>query len=202
MGAIDQGWRRFSACFGIDPSIFFAERSDKLTPEEIDAFARRGVVLAPRPKPPPELKPRIICGGCTVAAECITHSVVENEDNGIWGVGGTRRRFLRKQYLALERDQFLQVVAQEVELLRSGFVRTVETEARACERCVRQGLRSQVPKGIHPEDLNGPNARCGKPVTYARGCRCWFCRFAHAQRQGRPRVIITDDEYEEAEDIA
>ena len=194
---MDLGWQRWAACYGLDPRLFFAERSDKVTEEEIEAFAARGVTVTPFARREGDPKPKEVCAGCTVSGECLTYSILTNQEHGVWGVGGTRRRFLRRQYLTLEFDDFLRVVEGEIELLRSGFNRREVKPAQECARCARQGLRSGIPQGTHPEDLNGEHARCGKPVTYARGCRCWFCRLAHAKRSARPRLVSTDDDTED-----
>lgn len=194
---MDLGWQRWAACYGLDPRLFFAERSDKVTPEEVAAFAARGVTVVPFVRRPGDPKPKDVCARCTVSGECLTYSVVTNAEFGVWGVGGTRRRFLRRQYLTLEFDQFLKVVEGEIELLQAGFERRDVQPARECDRCARQGLVSGVSQGVHPEDLNGEHARCGKPVTYARGCRCWYCRLAHARRSSPLRRPVIDLETED-----
>lgn len=197
---MDLGWQRWAACYGLDPRLFFAERSDKVTQEEIDAFAARGVKVTLFKRKPTDPRPKDVCAGCTVSGECLAYSIVTNQEHGVWAVGGTRRRFLRRQYLALDFEQFLKVVEAEIELLKSGFQRRDVQPARECDRCARQGLVSGISQGVHPEDLNGEHARCGKPVTYARGCRCWYCKLAHARRSSpAPRLIINDDETEDTQ---
>jgi hypothetical protein len=131
------------------------------------------------------------CRSCPVAHKCIDHSVRHNETLGIWGVGGARRRMLRRIWISAQvgirtEDEYLEAVDREVRILRGTFERPF-TPRRACERCKLSGLSSHIPAGRHPEDCNGPAARCGLPSTYARGCRCWYCGFARAARVPGPR---------------
>lgn len=153
-------------------------------------FASRGIVIS-NPAPRNDVRAKEICAQCPVAAECMATSIVMNEEVGIWGIGGQRRRYLRKQYLTLSASEFAQVVMAEVELLRCGYRRTEVQPQRLCERCARQGRVSWLAEGVFPEDTNGPGARCGKPVTYARGCRCWSCRLAHSMRISGRRPNLT-----------
>lgn len=202
--ADDEKWKRRAACVGSPTSWFFPEHvSDADADAEAAAFAARGIVVT-KPSPRNDLKAKEICAQCPVARECIMTSVATNEDRGVWGVGGQRRRYLRKQWATLDSNQFSSVVDQEVRLLRNGYERIEVQPAGSCERCARRGITSRMAEGVRPEDVNGENARCGKAVTYARGCRCIPCKLAHSMRvTGRAasmaaaraaRTVDTEDE--------
>lgn len=70
-------WRLFAACADpdVDPAWFF--------PTDIE--------------PEKAAKAKAVCAGCSVASDCLTYSI-PNEDFGIWGGLGQRQRLrLRKQ---------------------------------------------------------------------------------------------------------
>jgi Transcription factor WhiB len=176
-----EDWRDEAACFGLPTEWFFPERSDSMSKAEIESFAARGISIT-RLAPRNDRRAKAVCSECPVAAECMATAVAKNEEHGVWAVGGQRRRYLRRQYMNLPWAEFELVMQLEVELLRNGYARTETQPLRKCARCERQGWTAWLPAGVYPEDVNGLGARCGRAVTYARGCRCWYCRLAHSMR--------------------
>lgn len=70
-----ESWRRWSACQGLDPSIFFPP-SD----EEAD-------------------EAKSVCETCLVREECLEYALEQREHEGVWG-GATereRRRIIRRR---------------------------------------------------------------------------------------------------------
>jgi WhiB family redox-sensing transcriptional regulator len=68
-------WRRWSACQGLDPVIFFPS-----TDEEAE-------------------EAKAICEGCLVRDECLEYALANREHDGVWG-GATereRRRIIRRR---------------------------------------------------------------------------------------------------------
>lgn len=177
-------WRKRAACLGKPTEWFFPERADDDgDPDEPINYPISDTILA-----------RSVCEVCPVAYECIDFSVVNCLLYGFWGVGGDRRRRLRRLYVTATTSDskkgwrdYHRALRVEADLLRGQHKRKA-TPLRECERCARQGVRTHVPAGTHPEDRNGDGARCGFAVTYARGCRCYLCRLAHLARfQGPSR---------------
>jgi hypothetical protein len=64
-----QAWRADAACLGMDTAEVF--------------FPARGQSVAPA---------MAICGGCPVQAECLTESMVDPMNSGIWGATSHRQR--------------------------------------------------------------------------------------------------------------
>ena len=70
-----QSWRRWSACQGLDPSIFFP-----VSDEESD-------------------EARAVCEACIVRDDCLEFALENREHEGVWG-GATereRRRIIRRR---------------------------------------------------------------------------------------------------------
>lgn len=182
-------WNKRAACLGKPKKLFFPERTTDKDPGTLpdDYFETFDA--------DDEAKAKEVCAVCPVPNECINDAVVMRTVNGIWGTGGDRRRRLRRLYLKWQatgsktaKKVYLRAVQVEVDLLRGVHVRR-RRPMRRCERCAKQGLTSWIPAGVHPEDRNGDGARCNFAVTYARGCRCYYCRLAHSQRFHRPKKV-------------
>ena len=162
-------WRRDAACLGVGAEVFFPERT-----EGEDNHGS---------------KAKAICASCTVQPQCLSYAIRANESHGIWGgVGFDRRARIRSFYtrgdvLGLER-----AIGEETEALArsQGLIEDDRPEApeRLCERC-----GAIVAPGRHPPDRNGPQATCGLPSTYNKGCRCRLCidgkSFYGASHRGR-----------------
>jgi WhiB family redox-sensing transcriptional regulator len=70
---LDETWRDYAACKGIDTRLFFPERGDDT------------------------LAPKRICASCPVAEQCLDYAMTLNEKFGIWGGASERqRRALRR----------------------------------------------------------------------------------------------------------
>lgn len=181
----DQSWRARAACLGSPPELFFPERSEEWE-ADAEAFAALDPpIILDRP-PRDDVMAKSICGTCAVAENCLDLSVRTAEKFGIWAAGDQHRRSLRRQWgrsMATGNwGRYYQAIAGVVEKVKGNEVRP-RTPRRDCARCARSGISNGfIPAGHHPVDENGENARCGFPVTYARGCRCWHCALARAQR--------------------
>ena len=168
----DRWWER-GACRGLDPGRWFPEDDD-----------------------PPEvwLEAKSICASCPVLRECLYESILVGYRHGIWGGIGRDRRlrlaaiFRRCQdagdfvpletAIGAELDDLARIVSgwpDDRPLLKGS----------RCERC-----GEPIRPGKRPVDRNGPNATCGNPSTYNKGCRCAPCVEAKARLDaGRVRSV-------------
>ncbi len=74
MEPVEQGWRNYANCLGVDPDLFFPERG---------ASSREA---------------KEVCRGCVVKEECLEFALQSGEKFGIWGGKSEReRRRLRRQ---------------------------------------------------------------------------------------------------------
>jgi hypothetical protein len=187
---IEDGWRTRAACRTGPTNQWFPQKAGTAisTAEELLRLSELG--LSVEPGPTDERAAKAICATCPVAGSCMATAAQDGVKDGVWGVGGQRRRRLRKLWLRsvadpTRLDTYERAIAHEVKLLRRTAERDLQPR-HLCPRCARQGLKSWVHEGRHPEDTNGDGARCGYAVTYSRGCRCWACRFAHYRRLKSP----------------
>ncbi len=70
-----ESWRRWSACGGLDPAIFFPPSDDEAG------------------------EAKAVCEGCLVRDDCLEYALANREHEGIWG-GATereRRRIIRRR---------------------------------------------------------------------------------------------------------
>lgn len=188
-------WRKRAACLEYPASWFFPERinpGDQL-PDEEDDYPEVYDTLD-------EDRARQVCAVCPVVESCLRFAVENNERSGIWGTGGDRRRYLRRLYvkamghnwetipLRWEKSwsKYNEAIQVEIQTIRGEYERPVQ-ERHDCERCKLQGFDGWIAEGAHPEDRNSPGAKCGFAVTYARGCRCTFCKVAHMDRSRRQK---------------
>jgi len=186
----DDEWLIEAACYGLPQEWFYPEKREEWK-ADAEAFAAAGIIL----KPPVtnDRRAKKVCAGCPVALPCLHSSIVNVERHGVWATGDQARRHLRRMWLASKVDPtkkgaYLDALEQAVDAMRGVDVRP-ETERQSCARCVASGIpMGYIPKGRHPVDLNGPDAKCGYPVTYARGCRCWHCKLARTQRPFKARL--------------
>lgn len=134
------------------------------------------------PPPTDDQWAKLYCASCPVAVECLHEAIVTNEEYGIRALGLQGRRALRRVWLSGDPVEYAAKLHEAVDRLKGADDRPWQ-EMRRCERCEASGISNGwVPAGRHPEDQNGPNAQCGKAVTYARGCRCWHCKLARSLR--------------------
>lgn len=66
---LDEDWRNHAACKGEDSSIFYLEDGQR-----------------------PSKKLRDMCANCQVRVECLHYAIKNNEQYGIWGGLGHRKR--------------------------------------------------------------------------------------------------------------
>lgn len=70
-------WFEYANCLGVDPDLFFADKSGRAASETRAA--------------------KQVCAGCTVRTDCLHHAVDNHENYGIWGGTTPReRRTLRR----------------------------------------------------------------------------------------------------------
>jgi WhiB family redox-sensing transcriptional regulator len=95
------------------------------------------------------------CAQCPVIRPCLETALANREEHGIrGGAGGQLRRWLRRAWVA-GADVWEEAFSQHLARLDGDQVVV---------------------------DMNGPRAMHGRPVTYARGCRCAACGPASADR--------------------
>jgi hypothetical protein len=96
------------------------------------------------------------CAQCPIIRECLEIALTAaNREYGIrGGAGGQLRRWLRRSFVA---------------------------GGEVWEEAFGQHLARLDGDGVLV-DMNGPGAMHGRPVTYARGCRCAGCSLAIADR--------------------
>lgn len=70
-------WRRWSACQGLDPQIFFPAEDDEAQ-----------IALA-----------KAVCDGCMVRDSCLEYAIEQREHEGVWGglTDRERRRLVRRR---------------------------------------------------------------------------------------------------------
>lgn len=148
-------WRRLAACRWVDPELFFPNDEDDTGNHALDA--------------------KRVCVDCKSRMQCLDYAIRGNEQHGIWGGFGRDVRLhlarVRRTGNALA---YHLALADETDALARqihGWEDDREpTDPAPCRRC-----GSLVPAGRHPVDRNSGNARCGKPSTYNKGCRCTRC---------------------------
>ena len=172
MEPLDVSWHPYALCLGVDPALFFPQREAGQDNSGLEA--------------------KRVCIDCPVRINCLDYAVRNNERFGIWGgVGSDRRRLLRRA-LSEGSEAYLDAINEETEHLgRSvgGFEdERPEQPAKICDRC-----GGKIPAGRWPKDRNGPNATCGNPSTFNKGCRCQLCHDAKVKadeikRRGKKNV--------------
>lgn len=140
-----------AACRGVGSALFFPDEEDE------DEYQRQATEAL------------MLCAGCVGAAQCLEGALQRGEKSGIWG--GIDFGLPREQPFDSPDG-----LARGLEATRRAAAGEPPEERpwqpeRACERC---GAR--VPAGNWPRDQNGPDATCGIPSTFNRGCRCDECR--------------------------
>lgn len=135
-----------------------------------------------------------ICRNCLVRTQCLIYAMVNGEEQGIWaGAGGDLLRWLRRAWRKRTgppnpysgvHDAWSKAAAQHFAQLDGEVLGRSEARSSTFTMCPR-GCGHKVPPGVRVVDRNGPGAKCGKPVTYARGCRCQLCSYAAALRAKR-----------------
>lgn len=156
---LEPNWSALAACKSTDPSVFF--------PKDLV-----GVVAA-----------KTICRDCPVIEECLDHAIVMGE-HGVWGGTSDDER----ADLAKARRRGFMAYHGKLQEVREALGRTVAghpderpwVEASTCPRC-----GAEIPAGRWPPDRNGPDATCGRPATYNKGCRCAWCKAAKSRYQSR-----------------
>ncbi len=117
---------------------------------------------------------KLLCSSCPSRVPCLDYAIKRPEEFGIWGgMGSDLRLWLRSQYLAgppVYRAALVRAFDElDVWAHKPGATRE-DQPAGTCPRC-----KAMIRAGKRPIDRNGPGARCGKPSTYNRGCRCIPC---------------------------
>jgi len=126
-----------------------------------------------------------VCADCTVRVECLTYAVEVGESAGIWGgVGEDRRAGLRRVYLSGDAVEWVRALAAEADHIAVSISGFPDDRVPVWQApCVRCGDR--IWSGTPPPDRNGPNATCGRPSTYNRGCRCERCVLGKGRYAGK-----------------
>lgn len=176
-------WHPDALCLEHDPNLWFplrhtCKRRHVDDPEEHDCDA---CFLGHPPGDNHADAAKAVCARCPVAPECMTWACLNNESGGIYGGVGNDRRRRVSRILRHRPDLLARVVAEELAEVRrvhlGGADARPKLPRRPCDRCDHW-----VPAGTWPPDRNGPGAQCGRPSTYARGCRCELCQWAAALR--------------------
>lgn len=136
---------------------------------------------------------------CPVAVECAVYAVLTKQQLGVWGGLGAdgKLKWLRSFVHGSDDGEPMVDVPDPGTAVVVELARRVETEqaalrgelsgtstlrevqpARQCDRC-----GDWISEGAHPPDRNTAGAKCGKAVTYAKGCRCRRCEVANSLRE-------------------
>lgn len=161
-------WTRLAACLGLPDDLFF--------PDD-DGGGNHA------------LEAKKVCVDCPVRLKCLDYAIRTRTEHGIWGgFGRDTRLHLARVRATGNALAYHLALAEETDALARQIHGWEDDRPEApavdCKRC-----GAPIAAGRHPVDRNSPNATCGRPATYNKGCRCEPCVTAKKIYRARGALI-------------